>query len=192
MTADLLAGGSESRRRRPVLCALAVVLVLLAVAGYAAVRADRDRQVDALVAAAVRAERVITDAGTSLSGLVAYSNAALSRPDLEPAARTAVLQSFARDAARFRPRVQAPREDVSRVRAPAWDAGLREARSLVLARIDAWTASVGAAATHPDELLTVRRDTRGLRDRTADALLRAASGRGGPELDRLVAALRAR
>lgn len=191
MSADLLAGGADPPRRRPAWRAAVVVLILLAVAGFAVGRADRDRQVDALVAAAAQAEQVVTDAGTSLAGLVAYSNAALSRPDLAPAARDAVLQSFARDAARFRPRVAAPRAAVGRVRVMAWDGALREARSLVRARIDAWTASVDAATSHPDTLLTVRRDTRDLRARTADAL-QAAAGRSGPELDRLLATLRAR
>jgi hypothetical protein len=188
--ADMIAGGHERSRSR--LRVVALVLAVLAVVAYAGVRADRDRQVHALVASAARAEQVVADAARSLAGLVAYSDAALSHADLGSAQRDAVLQSFVRDSERFRPRMAAPRAAVAAVRVMPWDGRLRAARAAVLARIDAWTAAVDAAPRDPDLLLTVRRDTRGLRQQTADLLLAVAGPRDDPELDRLVSSLRGR
>lgn len=189
MSTDLLVGGSGAVRRRPVLRLLVVALAVLAVAGYAGVRLDRGRQVDALIAGAAQAEQVVSDAERSLAGLVRYSQGTLSAPDLGAEQRDAVLQSFVRDAERFRPRMAAPRARVAGVRVAPWDGRLREARTAVLARIDAWTAALDAARAEPDRLLTQRRDTGALRGRAAASLVTAAGGRGGTALRRLVAEL---
>lgn len=116
MSADRLQSGPERLRGRTGVRALALTLAVLAVLGYAGVRTERGRELDAVVTAAAQAEQVISAAGVSLAGLVGYSAAVLSHADLAPASRDAVLQSFVRDAQRFRPGVTGPRTALAGLR----------------------------------------------------------------------------
>ena len=176
MSADVLSGGDERppRRRRT---ALLVVVVLLVVGAVGLERWERQRQLDALLAAAADAEQIVLDSRRSLSGLVSYSGAVLARPDLEPSQRAALLSSFAADTSRYPPRMARPRSAVAQVRPLPWDGELEQARAAYLARIDAWTSFVASAVEQPDTLLLERRSTRPARETAATALVAAADGR---------------
>jgi hypothetical protein len=186
---DEIASGRERAPSLLRLVALGVVLALVA-GGVAVLRWERQRQLDARISAASSAERVVSDQRRSLAGLFRYSEALLGRSDTQPAQRAAVLASFSADAARFRPRIAAPRAAVAEVRPLPWDADLAAARPACLARIDAWSAAVEAGRDDPDLLLAEPRDTRAARARAADALETAAGSSGGEALKALTRSLR--
>jgi hypothetical protein len=173
--ADELHGGRPERRGR--LGLVALLLVALAGAGYAVERYERDRQLDALLAAAEDAERVVSDSRVSLGGMVRYTGALLSRSDLSDGQRAAVLDSLVTDARRFPPRVEAARSAVESVRPLPWDGELADARAAYLERIDTWVALVEASDQDPGALLQERPRTRAVRTAAADALTAAADGR---------------
>jgi hypothetical protein len=181
-TADELSGGSDrpgwSRRRRWLLVALLVAVT--AAAGGA--QWESRRQLDALLLAASDVERVVQDSRRSLAGLVHYSSALLTRTDLAPEQRAAVLGTLAADAQRYPPRTQAPRAALAGVRPLPWDSDLREARAAYVARLDAWTALVEAAQDDPLRLLYERRDTRDQRQAAARTLEAAADGRAAEQV----------
>ena len=158
LRADLI--GSEPRpvswRRR----ALVVAVVLLLAAGLLVERRERGQRLDAFLAAAAASEQVVTEARTSLGGLVRYSNGLLGRTDLRPTQRVAILDTFALDAGRFVPRMEQRREAVAAVDPLPWDRDLAAARDAYLARIDAWLLQIEKAQEDPDRLLRERRDTR--------------------------------
>ena len=182
MTAEQLASGADDARPRTGLRVGVVLAAVLVAALYGVVRWESDRQYDALLSAAVDAERVVQDSRRSLGGMVQYSSGLLARTDLGPEQRAAVLDSFAVDAERFPPRMQAPRAAVADVRPLPWDGELRDARDAYLARVDAWTGFVAAALEEPETLLLERRATRPAREQAAAALEAASDGRGGDRL----------
>jgi hypothetical protein len=184
--------GSEprpvSRRRR----ALVAVVALLLLAGLALDRWERSRRFEAFLTAATDAEQVITDARTSLGGLVRYSNGLLGRTDLRPTQRVAILDTFALDAGRYVPRMQERREAVVAVDPLPWDRDLAAAREAYLERIDAWLLQIQKAQEDPDRLLRERRDTRLARTAAADAVEQAAGRRSRDEVEALTKALLSR
>jgi hypothetical protein len=178
-------GGSASPRRRALLVAVVAVAALV----FVGARWESERQLDALLTAATDTEAVVHDSRRSLGGMVAYTGALLSRSDLEPAQRAAVLDSFAVDAGRFPPRVEEPRAALERVRPLPWDGDLAAARDAYLERIDAWTRFVSEAQDSPDTLLLERRATRPAREAAAEAVQDAADGRRAEQVAALSEAL---
>jgi hypothetical protein len=163
--------------------------VLLLLAGAVVERQVRSARFEQFLTAAGDAEQVVTEARTSLGGLVRYSNGLLGRTDLRPTQRVAILDTFALDAGRFVPRMQARREAVAAVEPLPWDGDLAAARDAYLARIDAWLLQIEKAQEDPDRLLRERRDTRLARVAAADALEEVAGRRSPDEVEALTKAL---
>jgi hypothetical protein len=177
-----------SRRRRAALVLAAAVLL----AGVGVERYESDRRFAELLAAATAAEQVVTEARTSLGGLVRYSNGLLGRTDLRPTQRVAILDVFALDAGRFLPRMQERRAALAAVDPLPWDRDLHAARDAYLARVDAWLRQIESAQRDPDLLLRERRDTRTTRAAAAEALEEAAGRRSSEEVAALTTALMSR
>lgn len=170
---DELVGG-PGRERSAWWSRVALVVVVLAAVGVGVERYEHQRQLDALLTAAADAEQVVDDSRRSLAGLVQYSSQLLSRSDLAPEQREAVLASFALDAQRFPPRMARPRAALEDVRALPWHDELASAREAYLDRVDAWTAFVDGVQADPSSLLFERRATRPSREAAAQALSAAA------------------
>ena len=184
MAADTLSGGADDAApRRRWLFPLLIALAVVALAATGLERWERQRQLDRLLDGAQATEQVIADSRRSLAGLVTYSEPLLSRSDLEPAQRAAVLDSLAVDAARFPPRLLAPRSIIEDVRPLPWDDDLETARQAYLERIDAWTALVDATRAAPEDLLFERRLSEPEREAAARALLEAAGDRSADRVD---------
>lgn len=158
-----------------------LALLLLVGAGAAVAQWEQQRQRAALLAAVEDAERVVGDSRTSLAGLVAYSSGALAQPGLGAPQRRALMSTFAQNAQRYVPRMQARRDAVADVRVLPWDDALRRARAAYLERMDGWTAFVTASLEDPPSLLLERRYTRADREQAVTAL-RTAAGRDADDV----------
>lgn len=114
---------------------MALVLALL---GAAADFRQGSRERAHLLRSVTAGEQVVDDSQNSLLSLAQYSAGLLYLADVPDSVRGSAYQNLARDAERWRPRLQQARRDVAATPVLPWHGGTRAAREAYEERLTAW------------------------------------------------------
>lgn len=134
----MLTGGEDvvpSPGRRRALVGIAVVLALLT---GAADNWKSDRERGLLLRYVTAGEQTVDDSQSSLLSLTAYSAGLLYSADIPDSVRSSAYDNLARDAERWRPRLERARRDVAATPVLPWHRDTRAARQAYEQRLTAW------------------------------------------------------
>jgi hypothetical protein len=182
-TAEVLDSGRERRRRWPVVAGIAVVLLVLgAVRLNAAVRSS---EISRLLTRAASAQDTIADTDARIASTVTYTQPLLYAAGTAPGTHQSLLQ-LVQDSARAQvAAIRRERTAAAGVHILSWHADATQARTRLVAYLDARLRYLQVATENADVLFDPHPDLETAMARTRAAFLRAASA----HLDRRVEAV---